>query len=152
MRMRYHDIYEAFFRNVIARAGCWGWRGYTAEGYGQVQVNGEQLTAHRMSWEIYHSPIPDGMFVLHHCDDHICSNPDCLFLGTQADNIADMVGKRRHYKGIEHWKAVLCEDDVRAIRSLYASGVVQTTLASQFGVVQTQVSNIVCRKSWRHVV
>lgn len=153
MRIRYHDIYEAFFRNVIARKeGCWSWRGWTTEGYGNFQFENKAFEAHRVSWMIYRGPIPEGLSVLHHCDNRICPNPDCLFLGTQGDNMIDMAQKGRAYCGTRHWKAVLEEQDVRKIRALYASGVRQTSLAVEFGVTQTQVSNIVRRKSWAHVV
>ena len=74
-------------------SGCWLWvAGRMSNGYGGVMGNG----AHRTSWELYRGAIPEGLSVLHKCDVKICVNPDHLFLGTQADNLADMRGKNRH--------------------------------------------------------
>ena len=88
--------------------GCLEWTGYTdRNGYGQIRAGGRSPLTHRLAWELANGPIPDGLEVLHHCD-----NPPCcdaidtkhhLFLGTQADNLADMAAKGRHGKqGITH--------------------------------------------------
>jgi hypothetical protein len=65
-------------------------------GYGRVTHEGKQWAAHRLAWTLAHGPIPDGMLVLHHCDNRACWNVEHLFLGSQADNMADMVAKGRH--------------------------------------------------------
>jgi hypothetical protein len=80
---------------------CWPWTGAgRGNGYGHVHRSGRGATttlAHRLSWEIHHGPIPEGLFVLHRCDNPRCVNPAHLFLGTQKTNIHDMIGKgRRH--------------------------------------------------------
>jgi hypothetical protein len=76
--------------------GCWVWRGYTyVSGYGGYFDGEKRRRAHRASWELANGPIPDGMLVLHRCDNRPCVNPDHLFLGTDSDNRRDCVAKNR---------------------------------------------------------
>jgi len=78
--------------------GCLEWTRSTVRGgYGQIKVNGKQLKTHRFAWELANGPIPEGMQVLHHCDNPPCCDTEkCLFLGTDADNMADRDAKGRH--------------------------------------------------------
>lgn len=82
---------------------CWEWQGHiTSKGYGVLRHRATsplQIRAHRVSYEFHHGPIPEGMNVLHKCDNRRCCNPHHLFLGTQPDNVADMVAKGRHSNG-----------------------------------------------------
>jgi hypothetical protein len=82
-------------------SGCLEWTGGTdGRGYGQIRVEGRLLKTHRFAWEIAHGPIPEGLNVLHRCDNPPCCDAEkCLFLGTQPDNIADMVAKGRQRSG-----------------------------------------------------
>src|SRR5215469_13377270 len=70
------------------------------KGYGQIWWQGRLIPAHRAAWEVAHGPIPPGLDVLHRCDTPACINAwDCLFVGTPADNAADMVAKGRNRAG-----------------------------------------------------
>ncbi|MEQ6899281.1 HNH endonuclease signature motif containing protein [Microbacterium sp. KR10-403] len=77
--------------------GCLEWqRTRNEDGYGSIYVNGVTTLTHRFAWEIENGPIPDGLNILHRCDNPPCCDPSHLFLGTQAENVDDMVSKRRH--------------------------------------------------------
>jgi hypothetical protein len=78
---------------------CWIWTASTnVHGYGQIcprSMPGKMVGTSRFSWEIHYGPISDGLWVLHHCDTPACIRPEHLFLGTQTDNMRDMISKGR---------------------------------------------------------
>jgi hypothetical protein len=85
---------------------CWIWLGYKKEdGRGQIGTSKGTQHAHKVSWELHNGPVPDGYCVLHHCDNMGCPNPDHLRVGTQAENIAEMIARNRSYhpSGIDYW-------------------------------------------------
>ena len=85
--------------------GCWNWTESTApNGYGRMSYNGTTDYAHRLSWNAHFGVIPDGLHVLHRCDNPTCVNPEHLFLGTHQDNMDDMMRKGRRGNTGGHWK------------------------------------------------
>lgn len=129
---------------------CWEWQAgrFQGTGYGAFRVPAgparwdKLWAAHRVAWVLTYGPIPNGLHVLHHCDNRACCNPAHLFLGTNADNIEDAMRKGRMAKK-------LTKADVRAIRTLYASGEYYLReLAERFGVSVQLISKIVNRKCW----
>ena len=148
----------------IPWSGCWIFMGATNDfGYGIIGKDGGRGAgnerAHRATYEAFIGHVPDGLFVCHHCDVPACCNPDHLFIGTNADNMADCKSKGRnsqpprnlHVVGGVHPLAKLTTDNVVEIRRLAASGVMQKDLAAQYGVSQTSMSKIISGKRWRHV-
>lgn len=131
---------------------CWVWRGgLSSAGYGKFWRNGATDLAHRVMYEYTFGPVPDGLWVLHHCDNPPCMNPSHLFLGTHADNENDKDAKGRRKRGSQTRKSKLDEARVRRIRELHASGVQQKLLARDFGVDITTINDVVQRQTWRHV-
>ena len=81
-------------------SGCWMWRrGANRQGYGKIKLAGRTMLAHRLAFEAFVSPIPEGMQVCHRCDRPGCVNPAHLFVGTSADNHADRDAKGRQARG-----------------------------------------------------
>lgn len=132
--------------------GCIEWTASIGPGgYGQFRLARQRknMLAHRYAWTLANGPIPDGMFVCHHCDNRLCVNPAHLFLGTPADNSADMVRKKRSKgaprPGRTNPNARLTEIEVEAIRASSAS---IRALAEAFGVGKSQIHRIRHGLSW----
>ncbi len=97
-------IEKRFFRYVMidVPAKCWNWLGCKSpQGYGKTSVAGRAARAHRVSYELHKGPIPEGMMVLHSCDNPSCVNPSHLSVGTAADNAADTVARGRQTRNEE---------------------------------------------------
>jgi len=85
-----------FWAKVQKTENCWLWLGeLVGNGYGRFYIHNGIFVAHRMSWIIHNGPIPNGLFVCHHCDNPPCVRPDHLFLGTNSDNMKDCAAKGR---------------------------------------------------------
>ena len=142
---------------VTLGAGCWVWAAYkTRRGYGRLSLNGVIWNAHRLSWTLHNGPIPDGLYVLHHCDNPSCVRPDHLFLGTQFDNMADMTRKGRapDRRGSLHGMAILTDDNVLSIRNRFSEARSLKTIrdtADDYGVSYGAISKIVYRTNWPHL-
>ncbi len=132
---------------------CWPWLGCISRGgYGRLTLDGRTSAAHRVSWQITHTaPIAPGIDVCHKCDNRPCVNPAHLFLGTRADNMADMKAKGRGNcaRGERHNKAKLTREKVADIRARFASGESKKSLAKAFGVTRRNVKLIVEGATWR---
>lgn len=149
-------IEDAFFRFVEFPnglrdgVGCWEWQASIgSHGYGQLTHLQQKYTAHRLSWEIHRGPIPDGLCVLHRCDNRSCVNPDHLFLGTKADNLQDMTDKGRRAVGSKHGSCKLTEEQVKEIRA--GDALPAQVIADAYGISRSLVYLIRNKKRWSHV-
>lgn len=158
------SLAERFYAKVQKGGGteCWQWTGALSDwGYGKMGIDHRTVKAHRVSWELHNGAIPQGMYVLHRCDNPPCTNPAHLFLGTLSDNSNDMVNKKRHaravspettVRGSRHSQAKLNEDQVREIRELFAAGgYTKAGLGRKYGVSETLIGFIVRGQAWAHV-
>lgn len=131
--------------------GCLVWAGKRHHtGYGVSKVAGRRRPVHRLMWEACNGPIPDGLLVLHRCDVRPCIEPAHLFLGTDRDNVHDMIAKGRSggphridltpddlapFTGQRHWKVALSlgvsEETVRARRREYRAALASIASAAK---------------------
>lgn len=136
-----------FWPKVEKGDGCWNWTGTRKPaGYGAIHEydstrKRKTRYAHRVAWEIARGPIPDGLSVLHSCDNPRCVNPDHLFLGDDAANALDKAIKGRAARK-------LTPEAVRGIRNLIQYGYPQRIVAAMYQVDQTCVSSIHLKKTW----
>lgn len=116
------------------RTGCWNWIGSLQTcGYGQIKINGNNWTSHRASWVAHNGAIPNGMHVLHHCDNPKCCNPKHLYLGSHQDNMRDKLQRGRQSKRPGH-KLTLSQ-----VLEIKTSSESVRTIAAQYGVSRSHV-------------
>lgn len=131
---------------------CIEWTGArTGPGYGSRRIGDRTFATHRLAWEEANGPIPDGMCVLHRCDNRPCINPDHLFLGTIADNNRDMAakGRARSLQGAASPRARLTQVQVDAMRAQHATGGISiAALARQYGISDTHAGRILDGRRW----
>ena len=136
---------------------CWEWTATISEkGYGLFRISGANRRyepAHRFSWILINGEKPAELFVLHHCDNRRCVRPDHLFLGTAADNTADMMSKGREARiyGDQHWCSKLTSQQVAEMRRRYADKSRRVTikaLAEEYGTSYSNANYIVNYRSW----
>jgi len=150
---------------------CWIWAASKrSKGYGAfvwTDPGGRivQGRAHRFAWQLARGPIPEDMCVLHHCDVPACVRVDHLYLGTRADNNADMIAKGRkrnggtrtpseqcHYeRGEQHHAAKLRSSTVQSLRADRVRGLSYSALGRKYGIVASSAYKIATRKQWTHV-
>jgi HNH endonuclease len=150
------DLRQQRLEAKVDRSGgpdaCHPWTGSTSHGYGMVTVNRRTFRAHRVAYELYVGPIPDGLLIRHTCDNPACCNPRHLLTGTDLDNKWDSIERGRHNFGKKNGSARLTDEQVLAIRAQYASGrYLLRELGAIYGVSRVHVGRIVHGKKWAHL-
>lgn len=146
---------ERFWSAVEKSDDCWTWKralNHVRGGYGCFNAGGRKMIgAHRFSWTLHYGPIPEGLFVLHRCDNPPCVRPDHLFLGTHAENMADMEAKGRRPVGERAYQAKLTDADVVAIRNAADAGERHADIAKRYGTGRSHISQIAGGTTWTHI-
>ena len=141
---------------------CWEWTAKErVSGYGRVGVGGRgrgSVLAHRAVWEEINGPVPEGpgyhgMVVMHTCDNRLCCNPAHLVLGTQQENIKDMLRKKRGKLppqgcGEEAGNNKFTEEQIKAVIAAKGS---YPQIAKATGVTLGMVKMVKRNKCWKHL-
>lgn len=141
---------------VHPKTRCWVWTGSRMPtGYGRIGVGRQVQIASRVSWQVHFGHIPQGMNVLHECDNPSCICPEHLFFGTQQQNMQDKVSKGRQRSGESVPSAKLTERTVWEIRDFFdtiiASDETKAFLAEEVGVTVRHINKILSRQVWKHL-
>lgn len=141
-------------RGVLTPTGCIEYEGATVTGYGSIQIWGRSRLVHRVAWTVFRSPIPDGKFVLHRCDNPPCFNPNHLYIGDQSDNTRDRHTRKPESTARGEQLSHLTPDDVHLMRRLHARGdyTYRRIQKEHFpSLNERSISLIVQRKRWSHI-
>lgn len=149
---------ERFWEKVLVAGpnDCWLWLATKSRGYGQFWLSHRHAElAHRVSWFLTYGVWPE-LNVLHNCpngDNPACCNPAHLWVGTHAENSADMLAKGREAKGEKNGLAKLVEADIPYIRERCRTGKrgVMTELATELSVTRALIGYVARGKIWKHV-
>lgn len=140
---------ERFWTYVEKTETCWVWTGdRRLNGYGRANLHGRSYAAHRVAWGIANGPIPEGMPMLHKCDNPPCVRPSHLFLGTHKDNSVDKYAKGRSNTTHSGRGKKLTWREVDLIRTALGTGSSRFTLANKYGVSAAMVWRIGRNLSW----
>ncbi len=156
---RKRSVYERFWEKVAIDKPdeCWEWTaGKDIAGYGTFSINGKNQHASRAAWILIYGPIPNGLGILHSCNNPSCVNPSHLRPGTDQDNVDDCIRAGRNSPpptiyGEKNNRAKLTDDQVRQVRILFAQGNdTRKQLAKQFNVSVSNIENIVAYRTRTH--
>ncbi len=143
-----------FESHVVKNDGCWDWNGaIDDQGYARLSSSSKLGTVkgHRASYIIYKGKIPNGKMVRHLCHKSSCTNPDHLEIGTNQDNMNDMLKAKRQSKGSKHPSSKLKEIQVQAIKKQLNLGSSGVELSKKYKVSHTAIYDIKNEKWWKHV-
>lgn len=139
--------------NVTPVGDCLMWNGgRMPNGYAVLHHKRKRHLVHRVVMEVINGENPDGLYVLHSCDNPGCCNPKHLSIGTPKDNVADMVKRKRNRTGAQCSWASLTDEDVIAIRANpNRKGRPLTLIATEYGVSQTTISKVLRGETYKNV-
>jgi len=135
---------------------CWNWKASTGSGYGKIKFGPKYVGAHRLMYQMFYGPIPQGLFVCHRCDNPKCVNPRHLFVGTNSENIQDAISKGRTWRsnnqGEHNPRATLTESDVLDIRRKRKQGLSFATINKDYPVGRTAIQDCaIGGRKWKHI-
>lgn len=140
-------IEQKFAKHVEKTDTCWWWKGAKArKSYGQMLIDKKIVYAHRASWFLKTGQWPE-KYVCHICDNRACVNPEHLFEGTHAENLADATRKGRVRSGEAHHWTKFSADTLREIRNLVESGGLRSVVSQRFGISERQIRRVVKHSS-----
>lgn len=159
------DVQKRFWSKVDIKdlLSCWFWKGSleaVRKGTylrGRFRIGGRRgraEVASRVAWVSTHGDIPDGLFVLHKCDDPRCVNPSHLYLGTNKDNMRDLYerGDPNRSHGEKHYHALLTDEQAREVRRLYKARKMRSVdIGKKFGISRSTVWDIGTGRRWKHL-
>jgi uncharacterized protein (DUF433 family) len=151
------EVASRFWPKVAHRTPglCWPWIGAIDQtgGYGRFVVDRYTSYAHRVVWVMTHGPVPEGMDVLHHCDNPPCVNLAHLYLGDHTRNMQDRKqrGRAPVIRGALNPQAVLTEQNVLDIRARWRAGEREATIAPDYPVARHVIYKVATYRSWKHV-
>lgn len=147
------SIERRFWKGLVKGPSCWVWGGAkSALGYGRMTAGRKtQLKTHRVSWMLHHGSLANEAAVLHRCDNPCCCNPDHLFLGTQMDNVIDMIQKNRNSAppktyGEKHHNTKFSE---AAARAILCDTRAAETIAAEYGISAKTVYRLRHGLTWK---
>jgi hypothetical protein len=154
---KHGDTLGNFLNKVVLDcwSDCWLWCGALDQsGYGLTA--GVLHRAHQLSYELFKGPIPPGLKVLHRCDVRNCVNPEHLWVGTQAENVRDMIQKGRKSlvgpKGESNFNAVLTKEKVLKLREdRKNTGLSYRKLGKLYGVTTMTAYRACSGQNWGHI-
>ncbi len=149
----FEKLKNRLIKNLIRNGECLEWTGQISPyGYGYITIRSIPVAAHRVSWMVFKGEIPEGMCILHSCDNKKCCEISHLHLGTQLENVKEAVDRNRYIVGIKHHSSKLTEDQIKEIRCFYKDGLYNLTqLSKKYGIGICSISDIVKRKTWKHI-
>jgi hypothetical protein len=150
---------EQMDSKTVKSPGCWKWIGGKNRHNGKGRVwdpdRRKHVSAPRAAWEINHGPIPEGMYVCHHCDNPNCVRPSHLFLGTPSDNMQDAIRKGRLWqpdtRGERHGGRVLTAAMVINMRRMHRGGLSCAKISRHLGIKLGTVYNAVSGRRWASI-
>jgi hypothetical protein len=151
-RVTDEDLLKARLFNQcrMSETGCWEWTGSKRSGYGLMWFESKTRSAHRVSYEVFKGPIPNGLHVLHACDNPCCVNPAHLRAGTVKENVVDRETRRRRaVMGEQIGTSKLVTSQVIDILT---SKLKPSELAKKYGVSYHSVWQIRSGKRWKHLI
>lgn len=145
------ERFEAKF--VTHESGCWNWKFPKPGGRANTfNLFGKTQNAHKAAYRIYKGEVPDGLCILHTCDNGLCVNPEHLFLGTHKENTEDMYKKGRNVTLRGEQKTKTSKLNNAAVFDIRSSTLNGNQLAKKYGVTRSVIYDVLEKRSWKHLL